>query len=149
MRSVKDFVIGALGVWEGTYTHLDAEGTIIERFASRQEVRFENGRWYERITYHRNGQAPEVLDFRGRFEGDRLVFDAADFHGEASMVDDGLMIFPYRWKARPHEQVIETVTMPRPGAKVRLWQRFDHGELTRVTVINEVFREHETPDPWV
>lgn len=64
------------------------------------------------------------------------------------MVNDNLMIFPYHWKSKPHEQVIETVAMPEPDSKIRLWQRFDHGKLTRVTVIKERFRADEVPAAW-
>ena len=148
MATLRSVLETTLGVWEGSYLHLAPDGTVMERFPSRQEVRLEEGRWYERVIYLRDGQQPQVLDFRGRFEGDALVIDDPDFHGEATLIGDNLFVFPYHWKSRPSERTVETVSLPAPGTKVRLWQRFEDGELTRVTVIQERLLPGDVPEPW-
>lgn len=137
-----------VGVWEGTYTHLSPRGELLERFPSRQELRLVGDVWHERIVYLREGREPEVLDFKARFEQDRMVFDDPDFHGNAWMIGDDVVLFPYHWKSRPAERVVETVTLPAPGRKARVWQKFDHGELAGVTLIEERFRPDLKPAEW-
>ncbi len=136
-----------VGVWQGTYVHLSPAGDVVDRFPSRQELRLDGDRWYERVVYRKPG-GDEVHDFRGRFDGDRLVIDDPDFHGEATLIADDLFLFPYRWKSRPDQRFLETVSFPAQGRKVRLWQRFDGGELAAVTVIEEAFDPGAQPERW-
>lgn len=148
MASIRPLLESLLGVWEGTYTHLTPSGEVIERLQSRQELRLIGDAWYERIIYKREGQEPEVRDFRGRFEGDDLVIDDPDFHGEATLLEDNVLVFPYHWKSRPEVRILETVMLPTSKTKVRTWQTFDSGELSRVTLIQEEFLPEAQPDTW-
>jgi len=136
------------GVWEGTYTHLTPGGTLIESYGSRQETRLEGERWYERISYLRDGAEPEVLDFRAAFEGDELVFGSADFEGRTRIVDGRFLLFPYRWTAEPEVEVVELITFTGEDYRSRLWQRFRDGRLERLTVVEEHRVHGGTAEVW-
>ena len=136
------------GVWEGTYTHLEPSGTLLERYGSRQETRLRGEDWFERIIYSRDGQAPEVLDFKARITGDTVTFDDPDFHGISYLVEGRMTVFPYHWKSNPGREIVEIITLATDTYRTRLWQTFDDGVLTRITVIEESRRLDQTPDEW-
>ncbi|GII86120.1 hypothetical protein Ssi03_41100 [Sphaerisporangium siamense] len=147
-RGLRERLASVAGVWEGSYTHLTPAGAVLETYRSRQETRLDGDRWYERIIYLRDGAAPEVLDFRARFEGDDLVFDAAEFEGGARLVDGRFLLFPYRWSAEPGVEVVELVTFSGDDYKSRLWKRLRDGRLEQVTVIEEHRVPGEEPEIW-
>jgi Domain of unknown function (DUF3598) len=142
-------LLGAIaGVWEGTYTHLQPDGTLIERYGSRQETRLVGGHWYERIIYSRDGVDPEVLDFRANITGDTVTFDDPDFLGVSYLVEGRLTVFPYHWKSNPNREIVEIITVATDDYRTRLWQTFDNGVLTRLTVIEEHRRRDQVPENW-
>ena len=148
--TLRSVLTGLLGVWEGEYRHLDPAGAALETFASRQETRLEGDLWFERITYTRpDGSAPEVLDFRARFDGEhQVVFDDPAFEGHSRLVGERHLLFPYRWKARPEVEVVELITLVSEGYRTRLWQQFSHGVLDRMTVIEEHRVAGADPAVW-
>lgn len=147
--SLRGRIARAAGVWEGTYTHLTPDGRLLDRFASRQETRLEGDRWYERIVYRWPDGRSETLDFRAAFDaaGKRMVFDDPRFQGEAFLAREDVLVFPYRWKDRPGQHVVETVVFASEERRFRLWQSFEGTELTRVTVIEER-RVAGSPEVW-
>lgn len=146
--TLRERLASAAGVWEGTYTHLTPDGRTIDSFASRQETRLEGDRWFERIVYRWPDGRSQTLDFRARVGagGEEMVFDDQRFHGEAFLVGEDVLVFPYRWKDQPERHVVETVVF---GAdrKSRVWQTFERDELVRVTVIVER-RVPDAPAVW-
>lgn len=142
------------GVWEGTYTHLKPDGTVLDHYASRQETRLEGNHWYERVIYRWPAQAGEppreqTLDFRASFDatGEQMLFNDPDFFGQTFLITDDIFVFPYHWKNRPGQRVVETIVFSSATQKSRLWQSFDHGELVKITVIRE-HRVDEQPVVW-
>ena len=147
--TIKDRLARVLGVWEGTYTHLTPEGRRLDHFGSRQETRVVGDRWYERIVYRWADGRTQTLDFRASFvdEGRRVVFDDPEFEGESFVVGEDILVFPYRWKKRPQERVVETIVFSSPERRARLWQTFEGEELRRITVIVERRIQGE-PEVW-
>lgn len=133
---LREILAGIAGVWEGTYTVLGPDGTVLERFGSRQEARLDGDRWHERIIYLREGQEPEVHDFQATITPD-AVFDDPDFEGTTAVVDDRILVFPYRWRARPDEEIVETIVLASRERRSRVWQHVEDGHLARLTVIEE------------
>jgi hypothetical protein len=145
--TLKDRLSHIAGVWLGTYTHLTPDGKLLDQYASRQECRLEGDKWYERIVYHVGTSQEQTLDFRARFDGDELIFDDAQFHGESIRVNEEVSIFDYYWKDRPHIRIVETIVFSRHDRKSRVWQTFEHGQLTKVTIIDER-RSEDQPAVW-
>jgi hypothetical protein len=136
------------GVWEGTYTHLNPRGELLDRHHSRQETRIEGDLWFERILYRWEDGREEKTDFRGRFTEEGLVLDDPDFHGETFLVRDDIVIFPYQWKSRPQTRIVETIVFPDDERRTRLWQVLEQGELVKVTVISERRLPGEVAEVW-
>ena len=140
------------GVMAGTYTHLRPDGALIDHFASRQETRLEGDNWYERIIYRWADGREQTLDFRAKFAGEgdmkRMVFADPDFHGESFQVSNDIYVFPYFWKNRPETKIVEIITYVDEKRRSRIWQTFEYGELTQITVIVEKFVEGAKPTVW-
>lgn len=124
------------GVWAGSYTVLATDGSLIERFDSRQEGRMEGTTWTERVTYLRDGAEPDEHYFHATVDGDSVQFHNSDMWGETGRVGDEAIIFSFGWLARPDERIIE-VTRPAGDHRSRLWQHFRDGKLTKLTIIEE------------
>jgi hypothetical protein len=144
--TIADFLSGVAGVWEGRYRVLRPDGEMVEEYASRQETRLVGDQWYERIVYRRD--PAEVLDFRARVIGDQVIFDDPGFQGTSHLVGDRIVVFPYRWKARPEEEIVEIIILVTDDRRTRLWQHFRGGLLDRLTLIEEERRPGETPEVW-
>lgn len=146
-RSFSQLLAGIAGIWEGTYTHLKPSGELLERYGSRQETRLVGTDWFERIIYSKEGQGPEILDFRATITGDTVTFDDPNFLGVSYLVEGRLTVFPYHWKNDPTREIVEIITLATDTYRTRLWQTFDHGVLTRLTLIEER-RVDGTPTEW-
>lgn len=136
------------GVWVGDYTHLEPDGALVDRHACRQEVRLIGDAWFERIIYRWPDGREEVQDFRARVDGERMVMDDPNFHGETFRVRDDLIVFPYFWKDRPERRIVETVVFTDTDHRTRVWQTHVGTDLQRLTVIRETRRPAETPAEW-
>jgi Domain of unknown function (DUF3598) len=143
-----EFLAGLAGVWEGTYTHLQPNGVLIERFTSRQETRLDGENWFERIIYTPEVGDQTVLDFRATITGDTVTFDDPDFLGISYLVEGRITVFPYHWKSNPAREIVEIITLATDDYRTRLWQTFDEGVLARITVIEEHRRVDQTPAFW-
>jgi hypothetical protein len=124
------------GVWAGTYTVLQPDGTLLERFDSRQEGRMEGTTWTERVTYLREGQEPYEHFYHATVHGDSVVFHNSNMWGETSRIGEEAIIFSFGWNERPDERIIE-VSRPVGDYRTRVWQHFAKGELSKLTIIEE------------
>jgi hypothetical protein len=124
------------GVWEGTYTVLQPDGTQLESFPSKQEGRMEGTTWTERVTYLREGQEPFEHYYHATVEGDSVNFHNSNMWGETSRIGSEAVIFSFGWNDRPNERIIE-VTRPTGDYRTRVWQHFLDGELSKLTIIEE------------
>jgi hypothetical protein len=137
------------GVWVGTYTHLAPDARLLDRFNSRQETRLEGNDWYERVTYFWPEGDAIQFDFHAQFDaaGEEMIFDDPNFHGQMNCVTDEVYVFPYRWKTKPNNHVVETTVMVTPTYKSRVWQTFDQNELVKITFIVEHLTD-DRPEIW-
>jgi len=146
--TLRDFLSQTLGVWDGIYTHLSPDGEVVERFPSRQELRLDGTRWYERIVYRPGSAEESVNDFRGELDASgQLQLGMAGFTGRAVLIDHRTLFFTGEW----HEsgiRVNELVTLTGEHAKVRLWQRFHGSELVGCSIIRETRRVGTVPAQW-
>jgi hypothetical protein len=137
MSRLRQILGGVTGVWEGTYSHFEVDGTLIEKFESRQETRLVGEDWFERITYRRVNQDPEVIDFRARQVGEELLFNDSNFLGRTEVVNDRILAFPYTWKDKPHLKVLELIYIVSDNYRTRTWQSFENDKLVKFTLIEE------------
>ena len=147
--TLKDRLARVTGVWTGTYTHLKPNGELLDHHTSRQETRLEGEQWYERIVYRWPDGRAQSLDFRAAFNAaGEMIFDDPNFQGATFIVNENVLVFPYRWKGQPPgHHVVETIVLAHDDYKSRVWQTFENGELVKVTVITER-RTDEQPAIW-
>lgn len=144
--TIADILTEMTGVWEGTYTVLRPDSTLIERFASRQEGRMSGTDWTEKVIYYRDGVPPETQYFHAVVQGDDVRFGNDEIWGETSRAGRAI-VFTFGWRARPGERIVE-MSLPSGDYRTRLWQHFEDGVLARLTVIEER-RDHALkPDEW-
>lgn len=144
--NIREYLEGSLGVWKGFYLHHDAEGALVERVESRQELRLEGDDWFERIVYHPGTDREQVHDFRGVLRGDDLDLGMEGFTGNAVMIDDTRLYFSGVYDSGL--RIDELVTIPDPDTKVRIWQRFDDARLVGMSLIQETRAHDLQPEEW-
>lgn len=135
------------GVWDGTYTHIEPDGSLIEKYVSRQEARLIGTEWYERIVYER-ATGTEVHDFRATIVDNEVRFEDDNFVGTDYQVTDNILVFPYYWKDKPDWKIVETIVMPTPDLRTRLWVHYDHDVLVKLTIIDEKRNPSRQPEVW-
>jgi hypothetical protein len=135
------------GVWDGTYTVLKPDGSVVERFASRQEGLMSGTDWTETVVYLRDGVDPVVQHFHATVRDDDVDFDTENMWGSTSRAGEQAIVFTFGWHDRPQERIVE-MSLPDGDYRTRLWQHFEGGSLSRLTLIEERRRPGGVPDPW-
>lgn len=137
IKTVAQILDSVQGVWEGTYAHHKPDGTLIDKYASRQETRLIGEDWYERIIYKYSDGREEILDFRAKVIGNQVIFDDPKFIGWTTVVDDNTLVFPYYWKDNPSKTILEIIHTPYENYRTRVWQTFENGAMSKLTLIEE------------
>jgi len=145
--TIADILRDMSGVWEGTYTVLAPDGAVLERFPSRQEGRMEGTDWTEKVTYLREGAEPAVRHYRAIVDGDSVQFVDTEMWGTTSRAGDQAIVFTFGWNDRPQERIVE-MSMPTGDYRTRLWQHFEDGKLSRLTVIEARRIPGAEPERW-
>lgn len=140
-RSAESFPVFErhLGVWEGTYTLVDAAtGEILDRHRSRLTCRRSGDDWQQRNEYTWPGGKTEVKEFGGSFANGRsLVFDTPRLVGEAWEVDADTIVLRWVYTHAPDEKYSELISLESDDHRARVWQHFEDGKLAKLTVIDE------------
>lgn len=135
------------GVWKGVYRRYDAEGKLMEEFPSTVVARYfpeaEDGATFHQTNlYDHATRDQEVLETRGKIEGDRLVFesgrvtgwtldDPADPHGRSC-----LLYMEYSFL--PNSYCYETVQISEDNRyRCRATQFIRDGKIFQRTLIDE------------
>lgn len=147
MQTIQETLAAMTGVWKGTYTILAADGTVVERFASRQEGLLDGTDWTEKVVYLREGQEPVVQYFHAVVDGNHVQFQNDTMWGKTARAGEQGIVFQFGWKASPSEEIIE-VSVPRGDHRTRIWRHLEDDQLTKVTVINEQRDLTEQPERW-
>lgn len=131
------------GVWTGTYTHVDADGALIERHASRVVCEFPACRdlfYIQHITFTWPDGRVREDRFDGAIEGDRVIFDTPTFFG-AAWESGELVLLHLDRKDEPGAYFVEVIALAEGGRRrARTWHWFKDGALIRRTLCDEVRR---------
>ncbi|GAA4058618.1 DUF3598 family protein [Nonomuraea soli] len=129
------------GEWEGTYTHLDGEGNLIDRHRSHLTCRI-----VDDVTYHQTNRytwddgRTEVLEFPGTYLGEgRCGFDTERIRGTFWELDDSTIYLHWIYKAEGEDmRLFELIVLSDDGkSKSRVWQWIRNGECVKRTLIDE------------
>ncbi|MCS6874355.1 MAG: DUF3598 family protein [Pyrinomonadaceae bacterium] len=138
---LKEFPVVAkhIGVWEGTYTRMDARtGQILDRHRSRLTCKIlDDGSYWQQNEYFWDDGRTEVKQFPGEFKGKALHFDNERLIGDAYEVDPKTICLFWENKNEPGVKYAEIISLESDTHRCRVWQHFENGEFTKITVIDE------------
>jgi len=127
------------GVWEGTYTLMDAKtGEILDRHKSCLTCTT-NGidQYHQQNIYIWDDGRVETKEFPGGFSDGALRFDNPRLKGEAFEVDANTICLFWVYKDSPQDSYAEIITLESDTHRCRTWQHFENGEFAKLTVIDE------------
>ena len=127
------------GVWEGTYTLIDAKtGEILDHHKSKLTCNT-NGidHYHQQNVYTWEDGRVETKEFPGEFKDGALRFDNPRLKGQAFEVDDDVIMLTWVYKDSPQDAYYEIITLESDTHRCRTWQHFENGEFAKLTVIDE------------
>lgn len=127
------------GIWEGTYTLMDAKtGEILDRHKSRLTCRTNGIDQYQQLNvYTWDDGRQEVKEFPGELDDGWLRFDNPRLKGASTEVDDDCIFLTWVYKDQPNNKFVEIITLESDTHRCRTWQHFENGEFAKLTVIDE------------
>lgn len=127
------------GIWEGTYTLIDAKtGEVLDHHKSRLTCKT-NGvdEYYQQNIYTWADGRQEVKEFPGVLKDGKLAFDNPRLKGESVEVDANTIFLTWIYKDQPDNRFSEIITLESDTHRCRTWQHFENGEFAKLTVIDE------------
>jgi hypothetical protein len=127
------------GIWDGTYTRMDAKtGAILDHHKSRLYCNMDGDVWRQRNEYTWADGRREVREFPGGFIGNGwLRFDNERLTGQACGVDANTIFLEWTYKGEEGNHYCEFITLISDTHRARVWKHFENGEFTKLTVIDE------------
>ncbi|WP_395105353.1 DUF3598 family protein [Actinomadura sp. SCN-SB] len=131
------------GRWKGTYTYVDAEGTVTDRHESLLTCTLPEGQDHD---YHQVNEytwpdgRTETHVFPGVYQGGgRCVFDTDRLRGEFWQLDDQVIYLTWMYKAEGEDlRLFELIHLSADGrTRNRVWQWIRDGVCYQRTLINE------------
>ncbi|WP_299322188.1 hypothetical protein [Parasphingopyxis sp.] len=129
------------GVWEGTYRHIDADGTLLDRHAARIVCEFP-GSGEAAYIQHNLFRWDDGREHRARLPGvyrdDKLWWDMPTFHGYAWETEDDVLMLNLTRRDEPGAHFVEIIILGDGGdRRSRTWHWFKDGALYKRTLCEE------------
>lgn len=130
-----------LGVWEGTYTRIAPDGTLIDRFNSRLTIRMEGERGYHQVNEYTWADGHyECHDFGvSQFDENwQLQFDNPRIKGHAWETQNSVNLI-WSYKDRPGSMLYEMIDLigEKEEVRIRTWKWSYHDQFEGLTMIHE------------
>ncbi len=127
-----------LGIWEGTYSYFDLEGNLLDRHASRLDLRVSGDEWFQTNQYFWEDGRELEKSFPAKIYSGCLVYDTDEFKGIARDIgDDRTLVLTFSYLNEPETWLNEIITLVSSGARARTWQYFHHGRFVKLCAITE------------
>lgn len=129
------------GIWDGTYRHLDADGTLIDQHRMRTRCEFPATGELAYIQHNHliwpDGRENR-LSFGGVFRDGRLYWDTDRFHGHGWETLDNVLMLTLIRKDEPGVRFTEMIQISDDGeSRARTWQWFRDGTPFKRTLCDE------------
>lgn len=129
------------GVWEGTYTRINPDGTVRDKWNCRLTVRFEGENQYHQVNeYMWDDGHYECLDFGVcEFnEKGELIFDNPRIYGKAWETNNSIVL-TWNYKDREGSSLYEIIDLigPKEEHRIRVWKWAQGDEFQGLTMIDE------------
>ena len=127
-----------IGVWEGTYTLMEAgTGKVLDRHRSRLTIRRDGDQWHQQNEYTWDDGKTEVREFGGVFRDGKLMFDTPRLRGEAIEADEQTIVLRWVYTDATQDAYSEIISLVDDHHRARTWQHFENGDFAKLTVIDE------------
>ena len=131
------------GVWSGIYTHLDANGALLDQHRARVECEFpEVGPFHyvQRNLFTWSDGREHRAELPGELRNGKLWWDTETFSGCAWETDHDVILLKLDRKDEPDAYFLETIVMGDTGMhRARVWQWFKADRLFQRTLVDEHF----------
>lgn len=129
------------GEWHGTYTHVDREGTIIDRHRSVLTCSFPtdgSNPYFQTNHYTWDDGREELIEFPASYADKKIHFDTDRIDGFCWEVDDHAIVLHWNYKSDPTVELYELILLDDSGTnRTRTWHWLRAGECFQRTLINE------------
>jgi hypothetical protein len=128
------------GIWEGTYTRLAADGTVMFKHKSRLTLQLIGNEWrqtnyYEfedgRIEFHNFGMSPFNEKGVMQYDNPRIIGEAWEANGGKNI------LLWWSYKQEPGSMLYEMITPISNTHRTRVWQHTRNGIFEGLTMIEE------------
>jgi len=145
-----------IGVWEGSYTRINADGSIRDKWKSRLTIRWEGpGNYHQVNEYMWDDGHYECHDFGVcQFnEKGELIFDNPRILGKAWETHNSIVL-TWSYRDRPGSKLYEIIDLigPEDKHRIRVWKWAQDDEFQGLTMIDErQVKTEEEIDPqfWI
>ena len=138
------------GVWEGTYTHLRPDWSVLDRHAFRIRVELppEGEIVYRQHThYWWPDGATQDLVFGARYADKRIWWHTDRIRGALWALDELTLYLTFTFGSDPGSYVCEMIQLSPDGEhRARTWHWFESHQLAKLTLVDER-RIERTPPP--
>lgn len=129
------------GEWEGIYTHVARDGTVLDRHRTWTRCEFPPVGDYAYVQSNRlewdDGRTAE-RSFGGIFRNGLLHWDTDRFTGIGWETREGVVMLRLDRRDEPGVRFVEMILLADDGrTRARTWQWFEHGVPTRRTLCDE------------
>jgi hypothetical protein len=126
------------GVWEGTYTRIAPNGSVLWMHKSRLCLHLDNESWRQTNEYNFPDGKKEFHNFGlSHFdENGVMTFDNPRIYGK-SWETEGSIILWWEYKDEPGSKLYEIINLIEEGHRMRVWQHTLNGVFEGLTMIEE------------
>jgi hypothetical protein len=141
LRTAMPAIVAHEGEWEGTYRHIDADGTLLDEHRTLTSCLFPEEGDHHYIQHSRliwaNGRQEEYR-FGGRLRDGLLRWETERFHGHGWETHDGVLMLRLERHDVPGAYYIEMINLAPDGrTRARTWQWFRDGKPWKRTLCDE------------
>lgn len=129
------------GEWEGTYTYVERDGTVVDRHRSHLTCSFPSeGEWpyFQVNRYTWDDGRTEEIRFPASYKDRAIWFDTERITGRAWEVDERTIVLNWVYVTQPGVYLYELISLDDAAEnRSRTWHWFRDGVLYQRTLIDE------------
>lgn len=141
IKSEMPLLVRHEGDWKGTYTVVDNEGNVIERYQSHITCQFPASgypAYFQTNRYQWPDGKRQEHQFPGAYRDKKLWFNTDRIDGCAWEADDATIILHFTYKGVPDAYIYEMIVLsPCGNHRARTWHWFKNNEIYQRTLIQE------------